>query len=218
MSTRAAFPSATYRSTNYWVDIVFAEQIVVSKLAPQQIVSGIAPDIVGTTSASQNVVGGLAQLRLSFYPNVDFGFHGGLTRLDPGGTSASLTTLRLGGDLRWQVAQVAQGSRVDVAVGGALGVETADNLNVLSLGPSVVGSRALNVGGNGGLVPYAGMALNFTRRDAFGIQDSEISVPLRFGAEVRLAPEFRIVAELQVFVADRYNDDIGFATGVNLPF
>ncbi len=169
-------------------------------------------------TASENVVGGLAQLRLSFYPNVDFGFHGGLTRLDPGGTSASLTTLRLGGDLRWLVAQVAQGSRADIAVGAALGVETADDLKVVSLGPSVVASRTLNVGGNGGLVPYAGLALNFSSRDAFGIEDSDISLPLRFGIEARLAPELRIVAELQLFVADRYSDDVGFATGVNLPF
>jgi hypothetical protein len=169
-------------------------------------------------NASENVIGGLAQLRLSFYPDVDFGFHGGLTRLDPGGTSANLTTLRVGGDLRWQVAHVAQGSAMDIAVGGALGVETADNLKVVSLGPSVVASRPLSVGDNGGIVPYAGAALLFSSRDAFGIEDSDVSVPLRLGMEARLAPEFRIVAELQLFVADRYGDDVGFATGVNLPF
>lgn len=169
-------------------------------------------------TASQNVVGGLAQLRLSFYPNVDFGFHGGLTRLDPGGTSASLTTLRVGGDLRWQVAHVAEGARMDVAVGGSLGVETADDLKVVSIGPSVVASRTLNVGGSGGLMPYAGAALNFNSRDAFGIEDSDVSLPLRLGLEALIAQEFRIVAELQLFVSDRYNDDVGFATGVNLPF
>src|SRR5258705_6644118 len=32
----------------------------------------------GYLVASNNVVGGLAQLRLSFYPGVDFGFQGGL--------------------------------------------------------------------------------------------------------------------------------------------
>ncbi|MEK7823663.1 MAG: hypothetical protein AAB290_01325 [Candidatus Eisenbacteria bacterium] len=169
-------------------------------------------------NASENVIGGLAQLRLSFYPNVDFGFHGGLTRLDPGGTAANLTTLRVGGDLRWRVAHAAQGSALDVAVGVALGVETADDLKVVSLGPSVVASRTLSVGDTGGIVPYAGLALLFSSRDAFGVEDSDISVPLRLGMEARLAPEFRIVAELQLFVADRYSDDVGFATGVNLPF
>lgn len=168
-------------------------------------------------TASDNVVGGLAQLRLSFYPNVDFGFQGGLTRLSPGGTSASLTTLRLGGDLRWQVAHRAEGASMDVAVGAVLGVEVADNLKNITVGPTVVASRKLGAG-SGGIVPYAGMGLLFISRDAFGIQDSDISVPLRLGLEARLTQELRIVAELQLYVADRYNDDVGFATGVNLPF
>lgn len=43
-------------------------------------------------------------------------------------------------------------------------------------------------------------------------------MPLRLGLEARLAPEFRIIAELQLFITDRYNDDVGFVTGVNLPF
>lgn len=169
-------------------------------------------------TASENVVGGLAQLRLSFYPNVDFGFHGGLTRLEPGGTSADLTTLRVGADLRWQVAHAAQGSAMDLAVGGALGIETADDLKVVSVGPSLVASRRLGVGDSGGMVPYAAMSLLFISRDAFGVEDSDVSVPLRLGMEVQLVPELRIVAELQLFVTDRYNDDVGFATGVNLPF
>ena len=171
----------------------------------------------GYVHASNNFLGLLAQLRLSFYPNVDFGFQGGLTRLSPGGTSATLTTLRLGGDLRWQVAHRAEGASMDVAVGAVLGVEVADNLKNISVGPTVVASRSLGVG-SGGIVPYAGMGLLFISRDAFGIQDSDISVPLRLGMEARLTQELRIVAELQLYVADRYNDDVGFATGVNLPF
>jgi hypothetical protein len=167
-------------------------------------------------NASQNVIGGLAQLRLSFYPDVDFGFNGGLTRLDRGGSN--ITTLRVGGDLRWQVAHTAQGSAMDVAVGAALGVETADNLKVVSLGPSVAASRTLGVGDNGGIVPYAGLAMLFTSRDAFGAEDSYVSLPLRLGMEARLAQEFRVVVELQLFITDPYNDDVGFAAGVNLPF
>ena len=169
-------------------------------------------------NASDNVLGGLAQLRLSFYPNVDFGFQGGLTRLSPGGTFADRTTLRLGGDVRWQVAHRSAGSSMDVAVGAVLGVEVADNLKNISVGPTVVGSRTLAIGANGGLVPYAGAGFLFISRDAFGIQDSDISIPLRLGMEGRFTQDFRVVAELQLFLADRYNDNVGFATGVNLPF
>lgn len=181
----------------------------------------VAPDsrVFGAyLNLSQNVVGGLAQLRLSFYPNLDFGFQGGLSRLDPGGGGATRTTLRLGGDLRWQVTGYDPNARADVAVGASLGVETADRFKVLTLGPSVVMSRTLGGTGGASFVPYAGAAVMFASRDAFGVNDSDISLPLRLGIEARLAPEFRLIAELQLFLADRYNDDVGFVTGVNLPF
>ncbi len=167
-------------------------------------------------NVSENVVGGLAELRLSFYPNVDFGFQGGLTRLDPGGTIDTRITLRLGVDLRWQVSQAGPAFPADVAVGGGLGVETADNFKVVSLGPSVVASR--NLGDGGGIVPYAGLAFLFRSRDAFGVEDSDLSLPLRLGLDARLTPAIRLVAELQLFIADSYSDHVGFAAGARLPF
>jgi len=168
---------------------------------------------------SENVVGRLPQLRLSFYPNLDFGFHGGLSRLDPGGSVATRTTLRVGGDLRWQLTGLSPTFPADLALGASLAVETADRFKVVTLGPSVVASRTLGgTDGAGGFVPYGGLALLFSSRDAFGFEDSDISLPLRLGIEARLSPEFRLIAELQLFIADRYNDDVGFVTGVNLPF
>jgi len=170
-------------------------------------------------NVSEHAVGGLAQLRLSFYPNLDFGFHGGLSRLDPGPGAGTRTIVRLGSDLRWQINAPATGFPADLAVGASLGIETADRYKVITLGPSAVVSRTLG-GADGGVsyIPYGGLALLFASRDAFGIEDSDISLPLRLGLEARLAPEFRLIAELQLYVADRYNDDIGFVTGVNLPF
>ena len=172
-------------------------------------------------TASKDVIGGLAQLRLSFHPRVDFGFQGGLTRLDPGGGAAPRTTLRMGGDVRWRVSEVGPApptARADVSAGASLGVETADQLKVISLGPSIVASRTLGGAGERGFIPYAGLALLFSSRDAFGVEDTDISLPLRLGVDARIAPELRIVAELQLFIADRYNDDVGLAAGVNLPF
>ena len=82
---------------------------------------------------SEDVVGALGQLRLSFYPNVDFGFQGGLARLDLRTTTK--TSLRLGADVRFGVAKATAGRPVDVAVGGGLGVETSDNYSVFRIGP-----------------------------------------------------------------------------------
>lgn len=169
-------------------------------------------------NVSEHVIGGLAQLRLSFYPNLDFGFHGGLSRLDPGGIVGTRTTLRVGGDLRWQLTGLSPTFPADMALGASIAVETADRFKVVTLGPSVVASRALGGIDGGGFTPYAGLALLFSSRDAFSVQDSDLSLPLRLGLEARLAPEFRLIAELQLFITDRYNDDVGFVTGVNLPF
>jgi hypothetical protein len=169
-------------------------------------------------NVSDHVIGGLAQLRLSFYPNLDFGFHGGLSRLDPVVNFGTRTTLRLGGDVRWQLADLSATFPADLAVGASLSVETADQFKVVTLGPSAVASRTLGGADGPSYIPYAGLALNFTNRDAFGVEDTDISVPLRLGLEARLAPQFRVIAELQLFIADHYNDDVGFVTGVNLPF
>ena len=169
-------------------------------------------------NVSEHVVGGLAQLRLSFYPNLDFGFHGGISRIDPGPGLGTRTTLRLGGDLRYQLAGLAPTFPADMAIGASIAVETSDNFKVISLGPSAVASRTMGAEGGTRFIPYGGLAILFSSRDAFGVQDSDISVPLRLGLEARLAPEFRLIAEMQLFITDRYNDDIGFVTGVNLPF
>lgn len=163
--------------------------------------------------ASEDMLGLLAQLRLSFYPNVDFGFHGGLTRIDVGTTDR--TTLRVGGDLKvWMV----KGAAVDLAAGGALGVETGDELSILTIGPTVVASRTIAMGSRGGITPYAGVGLLFSNIDVGDSQETDFSLPFRFGAEFRLSPEVHLVGELQLRASDQFNDDIGFVTGVNLPF
>lgn len=167
---------------------------------------------------SSHVVGGLSQLRLSFYPKLDFGFQGGLTHLDPGGTYSSRTTLRVGGDVRWQLNSLTGSFPADLALGASLGVETSDQYKVVTLGPSFTASRAMGGADGGGYIPYAGVALNFSSRDALGIEDSDISVPLRLGLVSRLSPACHLVTELQLYIADRFNDDVGFSAGVNMPF
>jgi hypothetical protein len=172
----------------------------------------------GYLNVSNHLAGGLTQLRMSLYPRWDFGFQGGLSRLDPGGGVDNRTTLRVGGDVRWQMASLTGSFPADMSLGASLGVETADDYKVVTLGPSFTMSRVLGAGNGGGYVPYAGVALNFVNRDAFGQQDTDVSFPLRLGLESRLSPECHLITELQLFVADRFNDDIGFVAGVNLPF
>ncbi|HYM81108.1 MAG TPA: hypothetical protein VEY91_06820 [Candidatus Limnocylindria bacterium] len=169
----------------------------------------------GYLHASESVVGLLAQLRMSFYPNMDFGFHGGLTRVDLAGSDK--TTLRVGTDLKVQVARVDQGLPVDIAIGGALSLENGDDFNVLSLGPSIIASRPLNAGGTA-LVPYGSVGLFYSSLDIGTRDATDVAFPIRLGAEFRVASEFRIIGELQLLLEDEFNDDIGFVTGVNLPF
>jgi opacity protein-like surface antigen len=168
----------------------------------------------GYLHASNNFLGLLAQLRLSFYPNIDFGFQGGLTRIS---TSAGndVTSLRIGTDLK---ALVAHTPRLDWSLGGALGVETGDNLHVLTVGPTVVASHTFGNASGGGVTPYAGAGLMFSNVEIEDRSFTDFSMPFRLGAEFRLAPEVRLCAELQLRASDEVNDDFGIVTGVNLPF
>lgn len=163
--------------------------------------------------ASEDFLGLIAQLRLSFYPDIDFGFQGGLTRVQVG--DADFTTVRVGGDLRYQVIKA---SPMDVAIGGALAIETGDDISVLTLGPTVVLSRTFPVGSGGGIIPYGGVGLFFSNADVLGSETTDFSLPFRFGAEFRFSQEVRLTGELQLRASDSVNDDIAFVTGVNLPF
>jgi len=167
-------------------------------------------------NASDSVVGVLSQLRLSFYPGIDFGFQGGFARTDEG--ASNRTTLRLGGDLKGRITAAGEEAPLDLSVGGHLGVDVGDNYNVLRLGPTLVASRVLAMGQGGGVVPYGSIGLTFTRVSVGNTDESDFSFPLRAGIEVRAMPEFRFLAELQVNVGDDFNDDVGLAAGVNLPF
>jgi hypothetical protein len=168
---------------------------------------------------SKDVVGALGQLRLSFYPNVDFGFQGGLARLDLGTTSK--TSLRLGADVRVGVAKAIAGRPVDVAVGAGLGVETSDQYSVFRIGPSVVASRTFPFSGTASVVPFAGTMLCFTSRDVGDESRTDLtdfSVPVRLGAELRAIPGMRITAEFQLRLGNVFDDRTAFSTGIDFPF
>jgi hypothetical protein len=165
---------------------------------------------------SKDVVGALGQLRLSFYPNVDFGFQGGLARIEM--KSTTRTALRLGTDVRFGVAKATADRPVDVAVGGALGVETSDNYSVFRIGPTVVASHAFPFSSSASVVPYAGTMFCFTSVDKDDDSGTDFSVPVRLGADLRTVPGMRITAEFQLLLGDEFGDRTAFSAGVNFPF
>lgn len=166
--------------------------------------------------ASDNVLGLLGQLRMSFYPGVDFGFQGGLSRLHYG--SSDRTLVRLGGDFKIAAAKASATFPVDLALGGAIGIETSDDYHVLTLMPQAVASHAFPVGQSMSVAPYLGTGLTIRNVDAGPTQDNSLSIPLRLGADMRVMTGVRIAAELQLQVANSFGDNVGFLTGVNLPF
>ncbi len=170
----------------------------------------------GYLNASKNVVGLSAQLRLSFYPNVDFGFQGGLSRINYPG-HADRTVLRLGTDVKFAVAKANDRVPFDLALDGGLGVESGDNYQVIALGPSLVGSRDYGTSERG-VTPFASVGLLFSNIDVGDNSSTDVSMPLRGGAEWRVAPDVRITGELQLRLGDEFNDDVGFQVGVHLPF
>jgi hypothetical protein len=168
---------------------------------------------------SKDVVGAMGQLRLSFYPNVDFGFQGGLARLDLGTTSK--TSLRLGADVRFGVAKAAADRPVDIAVGAGLGVETSDQYSVFRIGPSVVASHTFPFSSSSSVAPFVGTMLCFTSWDVghwTPATGTDFSVPVRLGAELRAIPGMRITAEFQLRLGNVFDDRTAFSTGIDFPF
>jgi opacity protein-like surface antigen len=165
---------------------------------------------------SDNVLGLLTQLRLSFFPGVDFGFRGGLARQNY--LDGDRTTVRIGGDLKYNIVHQSETAPVSLAVGGDLSVETGDSYSILTVGPTLIASRVFGESGGSGFTPYGSLGLAFASVDINTTSDTDVAIPLRLGSTYRLRPTLQIVAEVQFQVFDSFGDDIGFAGGVNLPF
>lgn len=170
----------------------------------------------GYLDVSSNVVGLMAQLRMSFYPGVEFGFQGGPARNDDTGSSRG--TIRLGTDVRFSTLRVSDGAPFDLAIGGELGTENGDNYSVIALGPTAVLSRVARSNSSGGITPYAGLALLYSNIDVGSNSDTDFSVPLRLGAEFSATPGMRLVTEVQIRIGDGFRDNASINVGVNAPF
>ena len=156
----------------------------------------------------------MGQLRLSFYPNLDFGFLGGLSRIDVDNNTR--TSVRLSADFRGQVVSQRPTFPVNLSLGAALGVESADDFTILSVGPTAVASRQLDADGT--WLGYGGVSLLLSRVEIARERDTDTSFPLRAGVEFRPNPDLRLLAEAQLAVSDEIRDDFSFTLGVLLPF
>lgn len=165
---------------------------------------------------SQDALGAVGQLRLSLYPEIDFGFQGGLVRNDVG--DASRTSLRLGVDFKARVVAADESSPLDVSLGAALGVDTAEDFTSVAIGPLVVVSRDVALASGQTLTPYLGAGLLLSRFDVSDEDRNDVSVPVRLGADWAMNPGVRLVGEVQLNLGDAFRDDVGLLLGVNLPF
>lgn len=189
---------------------------VFGQLTSAEIVPMNGHEFGGYLNFSDNVVGVLGQLRMSFYPGIDFGFQGGLSRLNV--SSGDRTSLRLGTDVRAAAAHASENFPVDLAIGGGLGVETSDRYHIFTLMPSAVASRPYSLGQSASVSPYLSVGLAFRSIDVSSTRETDFSIPLRMGADFKAMPGVRIAAELQINVANSFGDNVGFAGGVNMPF
>jgi hypothetical protein len=165
---------------------------------------------------SAHAVGLLSQLRMSFYPGVDFGFQGGVSKLDR--NTGNRTVVRLGTDVKVAVIKGTEQQPYDVSAGGALEVFTGDGYSLLSLGPNATISRTWKRGQPGEVSPYVGMGLAFSTLNTDAADETDFSVPLRIGSEYSISSMARIVAEMEFRLGQRTGDDVSFTAGVNLPF
>jgi hypothetical protein len=158
----------------------------------------------------------LGQLRLSFYPGVDFGFQGGFHRYD--GDGASRTAVELGADLRTLVVRRGASAPLDVALGGAVQLSNSDSRSVLSVAPTFAAGRSYELSSGAVLSPYFGFALMYARSEVGGNDTTDLSLPLRMGLEYQPRADFRLVLELQEPFSDPQGTHPKLVLGANFPF
>lgn len=170
----------------------------------------------GYLRSNDTVLGGLGQLRLSLYPNIDFGFQGGLSRVDAGGSDR--TSVDLGGDVKFGVLQQSRQAPFDLAIGAAIGVQTSDEFSVLTFGPTAVISHGYLLGGAVKTRPYAGLGISYSQSSISDEDENDLLFPLRLGSEIDLGNSARFVFEAQLFFERDSGDDYEIAAGLNFPF
>jgi hypothetical protein len=149
--------------------------------------------VFGTyVDANSHEVGFVTMLRLSFYPDMDFGFQGGLKRLDY--VDGSSNALRLGADFKVAAARTRSGFPVDLSYGAGLGVDS------------------------GSLEPYASLGVAYASINTAGRDDTGIQWPFRLGAEYRFAPDLRFVMELREAYGTHFGDQSTWAIGTTFAF
>lgn len=156
----------------------------------------------------------LGQLRLSFYPNFDFGFVGGLSRLEI--ENDNKTSVRLATDFRGQISTQGASFPMSITLGAALGVESADGFTLLSVGPTAAVSRVLDQANQ--WTALGGASLLISRSEINGQRDTDTSMPLRLGLQYAANANLKIMTEAQLAVSDEINDDFSFTLGVLFPF
>ena len=158
----------------------------------------------------------MGQLRLSFQPEMDFGFHGGVALYDTQGGDE--TAVRLGADFKARVAKQDAEFAVDIVLGAALSVETADDVNLFRIGPSVVVSRHMPSFESTKMQPYLGMQMLFSRQNVFDVDESGLMVPVDLGSEFQLGESLKLVAQVQFRIGNDFGDDVAFTTGITTDF
>jgi hypothetical protein len=162
---------------------------------------------------SDHVAALMGNLRLSFYPNVDFGFQGGFTRTQIQGSD--IGTARLAADLKAGALRVSDGALLDLAFGGFVGLESGDRLGRLVIGPSVVASRGFNANGVERFIPYAGLQARYTQLSFHETQRNDFSLPLRLGCQFPVVQGFRAIGEVQFRFGDDLDDHVAYGFGVD---
>jgi opacity protein-like surface antigen len=156
----------------------------------------------------------MGQLRLSLYPNMDFGFVGGLSRLDIENDTKS--SVRLATDFRGQIANQDASFPVSITLGAAIALESADGFSLLSVGPTAAASRVLDQANQ--WTATFGASLLLSRSEIDGNRNTDTSMPLRLGLQYAPNADLRIMSEAQLAVSDEIRDDFSFTLGVLFPF
>lgn len=192
---------------------LLSAQYFMSQLSDARTIDDDAVVIGGGVSIFENDVLGVGgNVRIGVMEGLEIGGRGGFINFS-GGNGEDHTGITIGGDIKYQIMDVAYGDAVDLAIGG--GIEYYNypaDITVWMFGANTIVSYPVEFQGGQILSPFFRLNTRLDRASANGNSDTDFNLGFGFGAMFDITKMFGFFGEVNITGGDASGD--GFIAGV----
>ena len=191
---------------------LLSAQYFMSQLSDARTIDDDAVIIGGGVSIFDDLLGLGGNVRIGVMEGLEIGFRGGLINVDAGDEDHNGVTF--GGDIKYQVMDVAFGDAIDLSIGG--GIEYYNlpgDATLWMFGANTIVSYPILFEGDQILSPFFRLNTRFDRGPGGGGgSDTDFELGFGFGAMFEITKMFGFFAEANI-TSGKYSED-GFVGGV----